>query len=106
MTKQKTPRVNPESYQFVTTDGLEDPTICITESTNPFAGVVVSYSNIGVKEENSSAALSFEYNIQHSAGLERSAFNDDFVQHIGDILADQIDLQIREEKVKYVKHTL
>ena len=57
-----------------------------------------------MKEVDNNASLSFEYNIHYSAGMTNEEFGDDFVQLIGDILADQIDAQIKNDNVKYVKH--
>jgi len=105
MTDEATTRVSPEKYTFVTKEGLEnDPTICITDVSSYFNGVVYSYNNIGVKEVDNNASLSFEYDIHYSAGMTNEEFDDDFVQLIGDILADQIDIQIKNDNVKYVKH--
>ncbi len=94
-------RVKPNTYSFVTKDGYEHMAVMMEEGK--YKGVAWGYTKINLpKTENNHAKLSFEFEILENAGL---AFEDideeEFITLMGDILADQIDEQLKNGRVQF-----
>jgi hypothetical protein len=87
-------------YSFMSRDGEEDSAFRINEGK--FNGTIYSYSNITLPEEdNGNLRLSFKFDILDSGGHTREEYGDDWVNLIGDILADQIDERIETEQLVF-----
>ena len=94
-------RINENTYSFVSKDGYEHMAIMMEEGK--YKGVAWGYTKINIPEEkNGKATLSFEFEILDNAGL---AFEDideeEFMTLMGDILADQIDEQLKTGTLKF-----
>jgi|TARA_B110000908_G_scaffold154158_1_gene191268 hypothetical protein len=87
-------------YSFMTREGEEDSAFRINEGK--FKGTIYKYSNINLpKEDNGNLRLSFKFDILDSAGHTRELYEDDWVELIGDILADQIDERMDSEQLVF-----
>lgn len=63
-----------------------------------FAGVIYSYGKVAVNEdvENDTASISFDYDVKESVGIEGLEENEDFKNHIGNVLVSMVMNQIEE----------
>jgi hypothetical protein len=87
-------------YSFMSRDGEEDSAFRINEGK--FKGTIYQYSNIILpREQNEILRLSFKFDILDSGGHTREEYGDDWVNLIGDILADQIDERIETEQLVF-----
>ena len=87
-------------YSFMSRDGEEDSAFRINEGK--FKGTIYKYSNINLpKEDNGNLRMSFKFDILDSGGHTREEYGDDWVNLIGDILADQIDERIETEQLVF-----
>ena len=94
-------RIEPNTYSFVTKDGYDNMAIMMEEGK--YKGVAWGYTKINLpKTEDGRAVLSFEFEILENAGL---AFGDideeEFMDLMGDVLADQIDEQLETGRVQF-----
>ena len=94
-------RIEPNTYSFVTKDGYDNMAIMMEEGK--YKGVAWGYTKINLpKTEGGRAVLSFEFEILENAGL---AFGDideeEFMDLMGDVLADQIDEQLETGRVQF-----
>ena len=94
-------RIEPNTYSFVTKDGYEHMAVIMEEGK--YKGVAWGYTKINLPQaEDNQARLQFEFEILDNAGL---AFEDideeEFMNLMGDILADQIDEQIENGRVQF-----
>jgi hypothetical protein len=94
-------RIEPNTYSFVTKDGYEHMAIMMEDGK--YRGVAWGYTKINLpKTEDGRAVLTFEFEILDNAGL---AFGDideeEFMNLMGDILADQIDVQLETGKLQF-----
>jgi hypothetical protein len=99
-------RIEPNTYSFVTKDGYEHMAIMMEDGK--YKGVAWGYTKINIPEEkNGKATLSFEFEILENAGL---AFEDideeEFMNLMGDILADQIDERMETEQLVFTPSPL
>ena len=87
-------------YSFMSREGDENSALRINEGK--FKGTIYKYSNIILpQEENGNLRLSFQFDIVDNAGHAREEYEDDWVELIGDILADQIDERIETEQLVF-----
>ena len=87
-------------YSFMSREGDENSALRINEGK--FKGTIYKYSNIILpKEENGSLRLSFQFDIVDNSGHSREQYEDDWVELIGDILADQIDERIETDQLVF-----
>ena len=94
-------RIEPNTYSFVTKDGYDNMAIMMEEGK--YKGVAWGYTKINLpKTKDGRAVLSFEFEILENAGL---AFGDideeEFMDLMGDVLADQIDEQLETGRVQF-----
>ena len=94
-------RINENTYSFVSKDGYEHMAIMMEEGK--YKGVAWGYTKINLpKTDDGRAVLSFEFEILENAGL---AFGDideeEFMDLMGDVLADQIDEQLETGRVQF-----
>lgn len=94
-------RIEPNTYSFVTKDGYDNMAIMMEEGK--YKGVAWGYTKINLpKTDDGRAVLSFEFEILENAGL---AFGDideeEFMDLMGDVLADQIDEQLETGRVQF-----
>ena len=94
-------RINENTYSFVSKDGYEHMAIMMEEGK--YKGVAWGYTKINLPQaDDGRAVLSFEFEILENAGL---AFEDideeEFMNLMGDILADQIDEQLETGRVHF-----
>jgi hypothetical protein len=75
-------RIEKSVYSFMSREGEEDSALRINEGK--FKGTIYQYSNIILPKED----------ILDNAGHAREEYGDDWIELIGDILADQIDERI------------
>ena len=94
-------RINENTYSFVSKDGYEHMAIMMEEGK--YKGVAWGYTKINIPEEkNGKATLSFEFEILENAGLAFGEIDEEeFMDLMGDVLADQIDEQLETGKLKY-----
>ena len=94
-------RIEPNTYSFVSKDRYEHMAIMMEEGK--YKGVAWGYTKINIPEEkNGKATLSFEFEILDNAGLAfENIDEEEFMNLMGDILADQIDEQLETGKLKY-----
>ena len=95
-------RINPNTYSFVSKDGYEHMAVMMEEGK--YRGVAWGYTKINLpRTEDNRAVLSFEFEILDNAKL---AFEDidekEFMNLMGDILADQIDEQLENGRLEYI----
>ena len=91
-------RIEKSVYSFMSREGEEDSALRINEGK--FKGTIYQYSNIILpKEDNGSLRLSFKFDILDNAGHAREEYGDDWIELIGDILADQIDERIESGRI-------
>ena len=87
-------------YSFMTRDGADDDAFRINEGK--FKGTIYQYSNITLPEENNgNLRMAFKFDILDSGGHTREEYDDDWIELIGDILADQIDERIETEQLVF-----
>ena len=94
-------RIEPNTYSFVSKDGYEHMAVMMEDGK--YKGVAWGYTKIHLPQaEDNRAVLSFEFEILENAGL---AFEDidekEFMNLMGDILADQIDEQLENGRVHF-----
>ena len=94
-------RIEPNTYSFVTKEGYEHMAIMMEDGK--YKGVAWGYTKINLPQaDDGRAVLSFEFEILENAGL---AFEDideeEFMNLMGDILADQIDEQLENGRVQF-----
>ncbi len=94
-------RVEPNTYSFVTKDGYNHMAVMMEEGK--YKGVAWGYTKINLpKSSYHRAVLSFEFEILENAGLEFEEIDEEeFINLMGDILADQIDEQIDSGRVRF-----
>ena len=97
-------RIEKSAYSFMAREGDEDSALRINEGK--FKGTIYKYSNIILpKEDSGSLRLSFKFDILDSAGHKREEYEDDWIELIGDILADQIDERIESGRLEMGNYT-
>jgi hypothetical protein len=94
-------KIEPNTYSFVTKDGYEHMAVMMEEGK--YRGVAWGYTKINLpRTEDGRVILSFEFEILENAGI---AFEDideeEFMNLMGDILADQIDEQLENGRVQF-----
>jgi len=96
-------RIEPNTYSFVSKDGYEHMAVMMEEGK--YKGVAWGYTKIHLPQTEAlvdQARLGFEFEILENAGL---AFEDidekEFMNLMGDILADQIDEQLENGRVHF-----
>ena len=94
-------RIEPNTYSFVTKDEYEHMAVIMEEGK--YKGVAWGYTKINLpKTEDNHAVLSFEFEILDNAGLAfESIDEEEFMNLMGDILADQIDEQLETGRVQF-----
>jgi hypothetical protein len=87
-------------YSFVIQEGEEDSAFRINEGR--FKGTIYQYSDITLPEENNgNLRMAFKFDILDSAGHAREEYDDDWVNLIGDILADQLEEQLDAGRLQF-----
>ena len=87
-------------YSFMSREGDEDAALRINEGK--FKGTIYQYSNIALpKEEEGNLRLSFQFDILDHAGNEKEEHGDEWIELIGEILADQIDERVGTERLVF-----
>ena len=87
-------------YSFMSREGDEDAALRINEGK--FKGTIYQYTNIALpKEEEGNLRLSFRFDILDHAGNEKEEYGDDWIELIGEILADQIDERVGTERLVF-----
>jgi hypothetical protein len=87
-------------YSFMSREGDEDAALRINEGK--YKGTIYSYSNIILpKEDDGNLRLSFQFDIHDNANHAREEYGDEWIELIGDILADQIDERIGTERLVF-----
>ena len=95
-------KIEPNTYSFVTKDGYEHMAVMMEEGK--YKGVAWGYTKVNLpRTDDGHVVLSFEFEILENAGI---AFEDideeEFMNLMGDILADQIDEQLENGRVQFV----
>ena len=96
-------RVEPNTYSFVTKDGYDHMAVMMEEGK--YKGVAWGYTKISIPEVQplmDRARLQFEFEILDNGGLAFEEIDEEeFLALMGDILADQIDEQIKQDRVQF-----
>ena len=88
-------------YSFMSREGDEDAALRINEGK--FKGTIYQYTNIDLpkEEDDGNLRLSFRFDILDHAGNEKEEYGDEWIELIGEILADQIDERIGTERLVF-----
>ena len=94
-------KIEPNTYSFVTKDGYEHMAVMMEEGK--YKGVAWGYTKVNLpRTDDGRVVLSFEFEILENAGLEFEEIDEEeFINLMGDILADQIDEQIDSGRVRF-----
>ena len=96
-------RINEDQYAFITKDGYDHPAVVMLEGE--YKDVAWGYTSVKfpkVDELRDRLSMKWEFEILDNAGREWDEFkNETFVALMGDILADQIDDQLKTGKLRY-----
>ena len=96
-------RIHEDQYAFIEKDGYGHPAVVMLEGE--YKDVAWGYTSVTMPQANElkdNASLKWEFEILDNAGREWDEFkNETFVALMGDILADQIDDQLKTGKLRY-----
>ena len=96
-------KINEDQYAFITKDGYDHPAVVMLEGE--YKGVAWGYTKINLPQAEAlieHARLSFEFEILENAGLAFGEIDEEeFMDLMGDVLADQIDEQLETGRVQF-----
>ena len=96
-------KLNEDQYAFITKDGYDHPAVVMLEGE--YKDVAWGYTSVSIPEKikhQDKASLKWEFEILDNAGREWDEFkNQSFVDLMGDILADQIDEQLKDGRLQF-----
>lgn len=89
-----------EDYKLILNESEDKEKILLQILKGNFKGVIFNISNVKVVEilENENANLSFDFDIIDNNGIQNLEENENFKNHIGNILLSIIINSIEEEK--------
>ena len=95
------PRVNPNTYSFVTKDGYTHMAVIMEDGK--YKGVAWGYTKINMpKDTNGRGVLQFKFEILDNGKLAWEDIDqEEFMTLMGDILADEIDEQLANGRVQF-----